>query len=183
MYGYEVLHCETCGKLWNRQIQRGRKPRICEECRYWGYKPAPVKRITQTTAALILTDGGRKNEGIPWESSDCTVRALATATGRPYSEAYAFMAANGRKKGKGAYFNQALYRNKNLVLGHKFTSPNVFHRARGIKTTLQRNPYLRYGTWILQMQGHVATLKNGVLLDSFDSTRKEVRGAWQVTPA
>lgn len=29
----ETLTCESCGKSWERYSRRGRKPRVCEECK------------------------------------------------------------------------------------------------------------------------------------------------------
>lgn len=190
---YEVLHCESCLKEWERVVVRGRKPRICVHCREWGAKPTPVRRRRVTAvdilldpakAVVVLTDGGRKDEGIRWENSDCTVRAIATATGKPYSAAHAFMAAAGRKHGKGANFHGAVWRamrDVGHILGYKFEDVRPFHRSRGLKTALIRNPQLRKGTWILQQPRHVATLKDGKILDSFDSSRKDIRGAYKVT--
>lgn len=31
--GPQVLTCENCGKTWERQPQKGRRPKLCEECR------------------------------------------------------------------------------------------------------------------------------------------------------
>ena len=191
---YEVLKCEECFHTWERSVTRGRKPRICPDCRAWGIKPVtvPRRRVTAVdvlldpnSSPIVFTDGGRKDEGkMGWENSDCTVRAIATATGRPYSEAYHFMAQAGRKPGKGANFHGAIYRAMRTVgnvLGYKFEDMGGFKRARGLKTALERNPALRKGTWVLQQPRHVCTLKDGKILDSFDSSRKEIRGAYRVT--
>lgn len=190
----EFLQCEECFTTWERVVVRGRKPRICDDCRRYGIKPVtiPRRRITAAdvldpNSILIYTDGGRKDEGIGWENSDCTVRAIATATGVPYSKAHAFMAKAGRKRGKGANFSGAIYRamrNEGHVFGCKFEeiSYQDFKRSRGLKTALMRNPALRTGTWVLQQPRHVVTLKDGKLLDSFDSSRKEIRGAYKVVP-
>lgn len=193
----ETLICETCNRDWQRTVVRGRKPRICEHCRGWGYKPTPVPR-TRTRPAVppgsildvppvspspvVYTDGGREPEH-KWEKNDCTVRALATATNQPYAMAHEFMSRNGRRPGSGAFFHSIVARHKGKVLGYKLEEVRPVARARGLRTFLYRNPQFRQGTWILQMSRHVATLKDGKLLDSFDSSAKEIRGAWKVFPA
>lgn len=41
------------------------------------------------------------------EKNDCTVRALANATGMPYAEAHALLSKHGRRFRRGAYFEQS----------------------------------------------------------------------------
>ena len=175
MYDYETLVCQACGDLFSRVVVRGRKPNRCMICREFNrpVRKAPAKVVE-------ITDGGRIDAGYYGERSDCTVRALATATGASYDEAYRFMAANGRKKNKGAYFERAIAQHQ--VLGHTFIKTPTFVKARGINAAIKRNPVLRYGTWVLKMKGHVATLKDGKILDSFDSSRKDILWAWSVQP-
>lgn len=173
----ETLRCEVCSFVWTRPVTRGRKPRVCDFCRRYGNKPAPkVNR-----ESVIYTDGGQKDAGVR-DTNNCTVRALANATGRPYMEAHTFMADNGRRHGKGAYFRTVLESNGNKALGHRFVFTRI-QPSRGIKTLMERNPHLKRGTWILKMRTHVATLKDGKLYDSFDSSRKDILWAWEVLPA
>lgn len=174
---YESLTCEVCRYTWTRQLTRGRKPRVCPSCQYFGHKPAP--RINRE--AVVFTDGGQRDAGIR-DTNDCTVRAMATATNSPYDVAHTFMAENGRRKGKGAFFESILARNGYRALGYTFTRTATFYRSRGIKSAMARNPQLRTGTWILKMRTHVATLKDGKVYDSFDSSRKDVLWAWKVEP-
>lgn len=187
MYEYELLVCRSCDRTWERRVTRGRKPHTCPRCR-----PAPATRLrprlrppstilTNPKSPVVYTDGGKSDAGFPYEQSDCTVRALATATGSTYQAAHAFMANNGRRNGRGHAFSSVLSRNDNRVLGHR-TTPTQITRARGLRTALLRNPELRKGTWIIQQSRHVVTLRNGVLLDAFDSSAKEFRYAWLVTP-
>lgn len=177
---YESLVCYTCGREWSRKVVRGRKPHSCPPCR-----PAPAtprRPAHRPTSSVEYTDGGRVEAGFTREASDCTVRALATATDSTYKQAHTFMATNGRRNGKGHAFASVLARHDYAVLGCNILPANIFNRARGLRTALLRNPFLRKGTWIIQMPRHVVTLRNGVLLDSFDSSAKEFRNAWLVTP-
>lgn len=181
---YETLMCQSCYRDWDRVVVRGRKPRVCPNCRPRTIRPlVPANTILNPNpkSLVIYTDGGMSEAGYR-EKSDCTVRALATATGSSYQEAHAFMAANGRRNGRGHAFSAVLSRNRHKVLGHNTIPANIFNRARGLRTALLRNPQLRKGTWIIQMPRHVVTLRNGVLLDSFDSSAKDFRNAWLVTP-
>lgn len=177
----ERLYCDRCGDGWDRVVKRGRKPLYCKSCEYYYGKP-PVMNPRPVSSALVRSDGGQGEAGIN-DTNDCTVKALANATGRPYAEAHTFMSANGRKKGTGINFESTLSRNRNKALGHTFTITPTFARSRGIRTAVERNPQLRYGTWILKMRSHVAVLKDGKLFDSFDSSRKDVLYAWKVEEA
>jgi hypothetical protein len=111
------------------------------------------------------------------------VRALAVACEAPYREAYTFMARAGRRKNKGAFFHSIIARNNGEVLGCKLTPAESIKPAKGIRTFLLRNPQMRKGIWVLHMTRHVAVLRNGQLVDSFDSSRKVIDGAWRVMPA
>lgn len=171
----EYLTCQSCFGGWSRTVKRGRKPSLCPRCR-------PVSVVRTPSKVVELTDGGMSKAGFR-ESNDCTVRALATATGVGYLVAHDFMRANGRKPRRGAPFRDILIRNSGQALGHTFEMPMTFIRTRGIRASMERNPDLRSGVWILKMRQHVATLRNGKLIDSFDSSRKDVLYAWKVVPA
>ena len=173
---YEELFCSSCFDYWVRPLVRGRKPSTCPRCR--PARPTPVRAPKAPTGVLELTDGDRPSSYLN-ERNDCTVRALAVATGKGYAAAHQFMSRNGRKPGRGAQFARILRANKHEVLGTRL-QPISLVEAKGLRTAILRNPQLRTGTWILQMRAHVVTLKDGKLYDSFDSSRKVVRSAWRV---
>lgn len=181
----EQLLCEGCHLYWTRTVTRGRKPRICDTCRWMGITPVRIPTIkvpsTNRAGSLVINDAGRGTSGIVGETNDCTVRALATATGKPYATAWTFMADNGRRKRKGAPFQSILRRNAHTALGFKFT-PYPVQRSRGLASLLRRHPFLASGTWILHSTSHVSTMKDGILYDSFDSTNKIYDQVWFVTP-
>lgn len=174
----EFLTCRSCWSEFSRVVKRGRKPELCYRCRPVA-KP-PQVRPGVGIQRLVITNGGRDEIG-GFETNDCTVRAIALATGAGYKAAHTFLAANGRRRGKGCYFEQIVHRNGNTILGCKLEHIYLV-KSRGLNMALTRNPQLRRGVWILQMKGHVATLKSGKLMDSFDSSRKEIRGAYRVSP-
>lgn len=179
----ETLRCSLCGINWRRPVTRGRKPTTCPSCKanpyvpYW--KPAPTRRPNRTMG-VVKTDGGRTAAGIS-DKNDCTVRALATATGAPYEEAHAFYKRNGRRLNKGVNMQSIIARNDFKILGH-FIKPMPCLRAKGLRTFLARNPWAKKGTYIVHMTAHAATLKDGKLLDSFDSSTKVIRTIYKVTP-
>lgn len=167
----ETLYCNNCGDRFVRAVKRGPKPTLCYSswCR-------PVKKTRPASRNVELTDAG----SVAWETRDCTVRAVALATGAPYTEAHDFMAQAGRKRGKGISFVRVLLNANYEVLGTQFEPVRVV-RSKGLRTFLLRNPWARRGTYVLHSTHHVAVLKNGKLLDSFDSSRKVIDNAWKVS--
>ncbi len=175
---YEVLYCSQCGDAWERKVVRGRKPSLCSRCKYAG---AIVRtRRTKASGLLVLSDGGKSEAGFGSERNDCTVRAVAVACEVPYRTAYTFMSQMGRKRNKGAYFHGIITRTNGLLFGKRVVPDNYIKPARGLKTFLLRNPQLRRGTWMLHSTHHVSVLRDGKLIDSFDSSRKTFNGAWKV---
>ncbi len=55
---------------------------------------------------FVQSDGGRARSRRPRQKDDCTVRALAVVTGRPYDEAYDALAAAGRRASRGFDFRR-----------------------------------------------------------------------------
>lgn len=179
MYEYETLYCDG-GHWFERRVVRGRKPSLCPSCkRAVQIVRNPNPRPRTPSSNLVIADGGKKEAGFAGEKNDCTVRAVALACDVPYRDAYLFMQKNGRRKNKGSYFHSVVMVNNYDILG-KQVKPEGILAAKGIKTALLRNPKLRKGTWMVHMTHHVAVLKDGVLMDSFDSSRKQINGAWRV---
>lgn len=180
MYEYETLYCDG-GHWFERRVVRGRKPSLCPSCkRAVQIVRNPNRRPRTPSSSLVIADGGKSEEGFGAEKNDCTVRALAVACDVSYRDAYLFMSRNGRRKNKGSYFHQVIARNGGEVLGRKIEAENLVP-AKGIKTAFLRNPKLRTGTWLVHSTHHVAVIKNGKLIDSFDSSRKILDGAWKVS--
>lgn len=176
----ERLYCEECSRAFERVIKRGRKPSYCPPCRRFLYPVTPNSQKRPTVA--ISKQDPKIDAGMLTETNDCTVRAVSIATGAPYREVHAFFKANGRKSGQGVYFEGIVNRHSGHLFGHALTRTSVTP-AKGVRTLLLRNPHLAEGTWILGMTGHVACLRDGVLLDSWDSSRKQTTTAWLVTKA
>lgn len=176
--------------------------RCCFRC---SPRPKTDPRVTAPKGPAVpfdKTDGGRVDDGFYSENNDCTVRALAVATGRPYREAHSWLQRRGRRMRRGCGFYLIMEQHGSNVLGHKlelwpqlYPPGSVGHRrqqeqgvvrgiykSKGLKTAIERNPQIAVGTWIIHSTQHVAVLKDGKLLDSFDSSRKIIDKAWRVLP-
>lgn len=178
---YETLRCDGCWNSWRREVVRGRKPRICPTCRgIYSLVRSPVKKVSPAVRAgkVEFTDGGR---GAIQETNDCTVFALALACEVPYAEAHQYLEKAGRRSRKGIPFSRVLREAGFLILGHQFTIPHPVIHSKGLMTFLRRNPWAKRGTYVLHSTHHVSVLKNGKLIDSFDSSRKIIDGAWRVS--
>lgn len=117
----------------------------------------------------IEHDGGRLGFA-PNEKLDCTVRAVALASGIPYAEAHALCKAYGRKDG---------HKMKGFEFFMKTTFPQV-RRAGDCGITLGRWVAAHsQGTYLLKVRGHVVTVIDGVALDLGEPRwRQVVIGAW-----
>lgn len=167
-----MRYCVSCMEKfepWAREL-------TCWKCQPKAKRVSAQKR---TPGLLRLADGGKCAAGMAREDNDCTVRALAIATGQDYRTVYEFMAKEGRRPNRGVPFGSILRRNQHRVFGVQFELVRLTP-ARGIKTFMERNPSLKRGTWIVHSTHHVGVLKDGTLYDSFDSTRKTYDYAWKV---
>lgn len=101
------------------------------------------------------------------EGIDCTVRALTKALDIPWEKAYTMLAVNGFILGDmpsaTSVMNETLRR-------------NGFSRAiipNECPTCYNANDFMRdnaVGTFVLGFDGHVATIIDGILYDSWDSS-------------
>lgn len=99
---------------------------------------------------------------------DCAVRAVSAALGIDWEEAYAMIAANGFAMGDmpssdsvwGATLRQhGFYRD---------VIPNTCPDCYTAEDFAREHPK---GTFTLAFGGHVATIRDGILLDSWDSSQ------------
>lgn len=137
------------------------------------------------TETFIQTDGGKKAAGFK-EKNDCTVRALALATGTSYAEAHVALADDDRRTGKGHDFKGWLYR---LAWQEKSYHGFIFDwfafkAVRG-ESRMTRDKFCReypVGAYILREAKHVFAVIDGVAHDTGKSYEGRcVYGAWKVT--
>lgn len=122
--------------------------------------------VYRHVAPFRLSDGGRADSRRPKQVNDCTVRALAHVSGRPYDECYDTLAAAGRKSGRGFGF-------RNWATEAEFHGLRFAWRSfPAVKGSPRVNPVtfaLRHpkGRFVLRLSKHVMACVDGVLLDSF----------------
>lgn len=124
--------------------------------------------------ALLKSDS-RGVERFAHEENDCTVRALANASGMPYKLAHKILAKAGRKERHGMLTDQ--YSPVYERLG--FTLESIHGTTRGArylshKTGRAPQPgitldnllnRLGYGRYIIKIRGHVLAVVDGKVLD------------------
>lgn len=119
----------------------------------------------------------KDNGGSPdSERNDCTVRALAISTGKPYEECYAILANFGRKPNKGTNIRK-FFKNNRVVLGHGF------HKLKFRKQITLNKFIKKYstGTYYVRISRHVFVIKDGVAIDMVrPKTYCRITDAWAV---
>ena len=109
------------------------------------------------------------------EHNDCTVRALANATGMAYSEAHALLSKHGRRFKRGAFFGTyyKAYLEAGLSLVGVYGETVRAHSAarmanttRGPGITLGKVlPRLQRGRYIVLITGHATAVVDGKMID------------------
>jgi|WetSurMetagenome_2_1015567.scaffolds.fasta_scaffold604026_2 hypothetical protein len=103
-------------------------------------------------------DGGMKLSKTPYEKLDCTVRSLAIFFNTSYDEAHDLMSPyrKSRHRTKGRY--QSLF--ESLGLHCKI----FIYPQKTVGQFLKENPR---GNFMLRIKGHIFTVKDSVLHDTF----------------
>ena len=126
-----------------------------------------------------FNDGGRSKYFSGNNVGDCVTRSIAIATGRDYKEVYGelhkflgYSPRNGIKyddiKKSVAHFGGSWVR--------------VMKIGSGCKVHLKEGEIPMTGTIICRLSGHLCCVKDGVLLDTYDSSRNGTRcvyGFWK----
>ncbi|MCP5004539.1 MAG: hypothetical protein GY941_11470 [Planctomycetes bacterium] len=137
-------------------------------------------------------DGGRLSHGFKGAAGDCVCRAIAIASGVPYSEVYNRLAeetANQRKtkhKGKrpksarnGINTKRKWFKDYMAELGFMWVP--TMHIGQGCKVHLCANE-LPTGNLIISVSKHYTSMIDGVIHDTFNPSRDGQRcvyGYWQ----
>ena len=125
---------------------------------------------------FTYNDGGRKASGRKGSAGDCGVRAMAIALGLDYDTCYKELAQANKDAGYEKSARNGLFKEvfQSVLEKHGWT----WHTA---PTFSGRKAYvsdLPQGTHICRMRRHYATVIDGVLHDTFDSSYKMVYGYW-----
>jgi hypothetical protein len=111
------------------------------------------------------------------ENNDCTVKALAIATGLDYSVVHAAFTKAGRKNRKGC--NRRITKIAAAALGFDM-EPTVFSAKTAI--TVERDRRLQSGRYVIGMTRHLAAMVDGKLHDWSKGRRKRINNVWTLTP-
>lgn len=129
---------------------------------------------------FIYNDGGRAAAGYKGATGDCVCRAIAIATGKSYKEVYEEINQQASKERKtkrkptkssartGVY--TATTRKYLASLGWKWVP--TMGVGTGCKVHLSADE-LPSGTLIVKLSGHITTVINGVIHDTYNPCRSE----------
>jgi hypothetical protein len=141
--------------------------------------------------ALIKSES-RGVERFDHEGNDCTVRALANASGMPYKLAHKIMAKAGRKERCGmladnwvpvldrlGFTLQAIY---GTTQGARYLSYKTGMQAKAGTTLENLIPRLGNGRFIIKIRGHVLTVVDGNVIDyGHNSAGSRVQAVYKLT--
>jgi hypothetical protein len=114
-------------------------------------------------------------------TQDCQVRALTTARGIPYNEAWNILYEIQSELRRGAFTLVESLTASDPRLGSVEKIPFPAVRGRDRMTAEKFCKKYSKGRYILRMAHHVAAVKDGVLYDTADTSRCCVYTAWKVT--
>lgn len=113
------------------------------------------------------------------ERNDCTVRALAISTGKPYWDAYTILQSFGRKPNKGTNIRK-FFKNNKIVLNFWFKKLR-FRKQITLSKFVKKYPI---GTYYVRITRHVFVIKDGVAIDMVKPRPYcRITDAWEVIPS
>lgn len=138
---------------------------------------------------FIYSDGGRKLAGFSGKAGDCVTRAVAIASGAPYSEVYRALAggmgdqrkSKGRTARNGVSTGRKWFKDYMASLG--FTWTPTMHVGQGCKVHL-RDGELPMGRLVVAVSRHYCAVIDGVIFDTYDDQRggkRCVYGYWRLS--
>jgi hypothetical protein len=135
-----------------------------------------------------FNDGGRSKAGFKGKTGDCVTRAISIATGKPYLEVYnelnELCNSNQFRKVKGKHNARKgipIRVVKKYLENIGFEWKPLMTIGSGCKVHL-KSEELPKGTIICRVSGHLVTIKEGIIQDKFDCSRKGTRcvyGYWK----
>ena len=157
------------------------------------------KRLfSRSNLEIKIDDGGRATAGYKGRAGDCVVRSIAIATKLPYQKIYdelyklnkEFRITSKTKLARSLQQkNDSPRTGTHRVVLKKYLKqlgwnwiPTMFV-GKGCKVHLKKNE-LPSGTLIISCSKHITVVKDGVLHDTYDCSRKGTRcvyGYWKKT--
>jgi hypothetical protein len=114
-----------------------------------------------------------ENLGIK-DNNNCTIVALSTAAGIPYTEAYQIGKVAGRKHGRGFYTARLMQFAKRRGIAHR----KIKTGGMTIQKFLQKHPV---GRFVVNRRGHAFAIIDGIIYDHLQNTPlQRIVGIWQV---
>ena len=111
------------------------------------------------------------------KTSDCVVRAIATATDTDYLECRRELNQKKRELGYSSY------KDTKFLYDYLKSYPRLIFKAIKGEPRVKGSDFTKLhpkGTYILKMAGHVTTCVDGVILDTWDCTYRSVYTAWEI---
>lgn len=131
---------------------------------------------------IQITDGGRAAAGFKGRPGDCVVRAIATATGKPYLEVYNAINTlaekerprRGRKRSSARNgVIRRTYERYLKSLGAVWTP--TMKIGQGCKVHLRTGEVPAKGRYVVSLSRHLVALVDGVVHDTYDPSRQGTR--------
>ena len=155
-------------------------PMLVSSPRYFDLRNEPLVPVVTKTVKrrerkfeFRFADAGSPKE----ERRDCTVQALALATGIPYTVSHSVIQSNGRLPRKGLsrrVWYGLLDRHFTRILASEKNGPTL----NSVVPTLDKNK-----TYIISKRGHSFVVKEGVVLDRRPpKPMSRIKGIWEVVP-
>lgn len=134
----------------------------------------------------VADDGGRAAAGFRGDAGDCVPRALAIATGRPYPEVYAELAAGMAQRGKPKSARNGVspkvYRPWLAAAGWEWTPTMGIGTGCTVHLDAEELPL---GRLVVRLSRHLCAVLDGVVHDTYDPARGGARcvyGVWSEEP-
>lgn len=134
---------------------------------------------------FTYNEGGRSAAGYSGETGDCFVRAAAIASGLSYQYIYDLVKEEARRervntkrrKGKHSHPRTGVFRaTGDRVLSRLgFEKVSVMSIGSGCTTHLRSSELPSQGRLIVNLSKHYAAVVDGVLMDTYDSSREGTR--------
>lgn len=103
--------------------------------------------------------------------NDCVIRAISLAECNSWDKTYEKLSDMAQRDGR--LFDDVVFVDEYLDRNYQ----SIPHYAEIIGELCDEYPM---GTFLVTTYGHITTIKNGVLYDTFDCRDREILGVWKV---